>query len=372
MSVPVMERVNVDGDRRSPCTTQSDRHDVERARAEPTRATILTRAGFARALDELLARYPRAVSEQVLQDAGLAHGELVDPAERIGRRELVDALESGARWTGDPAFGLELAASVSWHDLGILTYLIFNARTVGAAIDNTCRYVSLQETAAHPRLKVDDDEARFVYALDLPDVACHAQHSESILAMVVRLCRAGDPEWTPREVHFKHARPETDATARAFFRCRIIYEQPVDAVVMSRDDLQIALRSANQTFLPSALYKTDTPVTELPTDYDFTSQVARCIVESLSTSDANIEYISARFHQSARTLQRRLRERGIRFRDMVTNIRLELSLRYLSDPSLSLTDIAILLGYSDLSAFSRAFRRWAACSPHELRQRPRR
>jgi AraC-like DNA-binding protein len=105
---------------------------------------------------------------------------------------------------------------------------------------------------------------------------------------------------------------------------------------------------------------------------DVAAQVARCIVESLSNSDVSIEYISACLGQSARTLQRRLGERGIRFRDMVDSIRLELSLRYLGDSSLSLTDIALRLGYSDLSAFSRAFRRWAGCSAIEFRQQERR
>ena len=96
----------------------------------------------------------------------------------------------------------------------------------------------------------------------------------------------------------------------------------------------------------------------LPFSFDVADQVARVVLSSLSSGNVTIEHVATVLESSPRTIQRRLYERGLSFNDVVANTRLDLARRYLSDTSLTLTDVAFLLGYSDLSAFSRAFRRW--------------
>src|SRR5262245_32761286 len=101
---------------------------------------------------------------------------------------------------------------------------------------------------------------------------------------------------------------------------------------------------------------------------DFVAKVTRMVVSMLSTGDGNVERVADRLGVSRRTLQRRLRDCGAVFNDIVTNTRLELSSLYLGDASLTLTEVAFRLGYSDLSAFSRAFRRWTGRSPIRFRR----
>ena len=245
-------------------------------------------------------------------------------------------------------------------ELGALSYVIFNSPTIGTALENACRYFALQQTSARATLEVSDSAARFVYSLDPAEDCDHAQHADSVLAMVVRVCRegSGDPDWTPREVHFEHARPDLNSKARQFFRCRILYGQPSNAVVMSPDDLDLEMQAADRDLLPRLLRDDDDAVTTEPKAFDLVDHIARLVLSSLSAGDASIEQVAAHLGASPRTVQRRLRDCGVVFNDMVATIRLQLSHRYLSDPSLTLTDVAFLLGYSDLSAFSRAFRRW--------------
>ncbi len=320
----------------------------------------IARAGVGYALHKFAARYPRALAERMLRHAGIGAKQLADTENCLSHRALVETLEIGARETDDAAFGLTFAELTSWSDLGALSYVIFNSPTVGAALENACRYFALQQSSARPALEAGDSAARFVYAMNVPDVCSHAQHSESILAMVVRVCRdgSGNAEWLPREVHFKHSRPEDNTKAKQFFRCRIVYDQPVDAVVMSLDDLHLPVQAADRDVLPHALRDTDAVPANAPRAFDLVDHVARLVLSSLSTGDDSIEQVAAHLGASPRTVQRRLRDRGVVFNDMVASIRLELSHRYLSDPSLTLTDVAFLLGNSDLSAFSRAFRRW--------------
>jgi AraC-like DNA-binding protein len=330
----------------------------------------LARAGVGRALHQFLARYPRVLSERLLQHAGVGPKQLANPDEWLSHRAVVEALEIGATESNDPAFGLSFAESVHWKELGPLGFVIFNSPTLGSALDNGSRYFALQQNAASPVLEVSDGDARWIYPVEVPEVPCHAQHSEMVLAVVTRLCRdgSGNPAWAPREIHFKHGRPSSIAQAQQFFRCPVLYDQPVDAVIMSPDDLQLGMRSADASLLPSALRDADASLARLPIGHDFTDQIARIVMSSLSSGYATIDQVATRLGSSARTIQRRLRDRGVSFNDVVANTRLELSRRYLCDPALTLTDVAFLLGYSDLSAFSRAFRRWTGRTAIEFRR----
>jgi AraC-like DNA-binding protein len=336
----------------------------ERARnashATPSgRPRTIARIGVGRALHQFVARYPRALSERVLAHAGLGPEQLASPDGWLNHRALIESLDLGARDGNDPAFGLSFAEQASWSDFGALSHVVFNSPTVGAALENACRYFGIHQTSARPTLEVGNSTVRFVYTLQIPGLRSHAQHSESILAMVVRICRegSGDSAWAPREIHFKHSQPAENLKAVKFFRCRIVYDQPVDAVVMSDDVLALAMQSADPDLLQPLISDADERLAKVPVD--FPQQVARIVMSSLGTGDATVDYVASRVGSSPRTVQRRLRARGIAFNDLVADIRYDLSQSYLKDPSLTLTDVAFLLGYSDLSAFSRAFRRWA-------------
>jgi len=102
---------------------------------------------------------------------------------------------------------------------------------------------------------------------------------------------------------------------------------------------------------------------------DVIADVRREVIEAIGQGEASIEVVAEALALSPRSLQRRLREHDLSFKDVVAEARLALAHRYLDDPTISLTDAAFLLGYSDLSAFSRAFRRWTGASPRTARQR---
>jgi AraC-like DNA-binding protein len=125
--------------------------------------------------------------------------------------------------------------------------------------------------------------------------------------------------------------------------------------------------TADPELLPALVRHADDCLAKLQRVDDFRGAVRRLVIESLRGGDASVEGVAARLGMSPRSVQRRLQTLGQPFKDLVAEARLALSKRYLEDPSLSLTDAAFLLGYSDLSAFSRAFRRWTGQSALELR-----
>ena len=108
-----------------------------------------------------------------------------------------------------------------------------------------------------------------------------------------------------------------------------------------------------------------------PAEAGWPQAVRDLITRSMSDGQATVRAVSRRLGLSVRTFQRQLAAHGLVFKQLVDDVRRELALRYLGDATATLTDIALLLGYSELSAFDRAFRRWMGVSPLEHRRRLR-
>src|SRR5262249_31928423 len=147
------------------------------------------RAGVGHALHEFLARYPRTLSERVLQQAGIGPKQLANADELISHRALVESLELAAAETNDPAFGLSVAASAAWQHIRPLAQVVFNSPTLGAGLSNACRYITVQQNAARPTIDLSDGSANLLYNVEVPGGTCHAQHSENVVGMVMRICR---------------------------------------------------------------------------------------------------------------------------------------------------------------------------------------
>jgi len=315
-----------------------------------------------------LARYPGVSRERLLRAAGIGPQELEDPDSPLTQQAVVALIETAARETGDFAIGVAFAEQLPWKDLGVLAYVMLHAPTIGAALANSCRYFTIQATAGRANLSVDGDEARLEYRIDDPAIESHPQHSEGTLALFTRICREASAEWAPREMWFTHRPPVSTAAQQRFFRCPLHYARSENAMVLGASDLRRPLRTADPGLLPILLRHADECLAKIPTADTFQSDVRRLVISSLASGDATIEHVASKLGMSARSIQRRLQTDGGSFKQCVEEARVALSQQYVSDPAITLTEAAFLLGYSDLSAFSRAFRRWMGKSAIEFRR----
>jgi AraC-like DNA-binding protein len=236
---------------------------------------------------------------------------------------------------------------------------------------NTCRYLAVQQNVGRAGLEVETREARFVYTVTEPSIQVHRQHSEGFLAMVVRACRegTGDAGWTPREVCFQHRAWPSIREQEHFFACPVRYGQRHDAVVLAPSALPRPFRTADPELLPALLGHAEACLARLGRSDDFLASVRRVVVERLRDGgEVSVVEVARHLGTSPRSVQRRLASQRRSFAEVVGEARLGLARRYLADPSLSLTDAAFLLGYSQLSAFSRAFRRWTGQSALDFRR----
>ena len=329
----------------------------------------LVRAGAWRSIHRWLTEIVGAEASAIMQRAGVA--EDLPPDALVAFDAGVSLLDDAARVSGREDVGVRFATQLPWADLGVLGYVLLHAPTVGAAFTNLRRYFAIQQTAGVFSIEVEGATASVRYALRRSPHEPTRQHALTMLTMLVRLVREGarDAKWAPAEVTLPHPPPTRPSDALAFFGTPVSYGAETSAITFPAETLRRAMVTADAGLFPILVHHADECLAKLPPlDDDTLGEVRRLVASMLGSSTLSIEQVAARMTTSARTVQRQLHEHGHSFKQLVDEVRSSMARRHLADPDVTLTDAAFLLGYSDLSAFSRAFRRWTGQSAQEYRR----
>ena len=265
----------------------------------------------------------------------------------------------------DPCFGLHFGAAHAFETAGVFNYIVQNSPNVGAAIANSVRYLRLIVDAADLSVELAGSRACLVYRITDPSIVPSRHYTEMVIAYGLKGMRVivHDAGWTPREILFRHAPPTDLSPYERLFGATVRFQQDVDALVFDRTLLSQPIHTADLQLLQILETHAQEILAELPPADDLVSRLEQFVVGALPNASAGLGAAARALGMSTRTLQRRLRERGIVYAGLIDEVRRRLSGRYLADRDLSLGEIAYLLGYSESSAFNRAYRRWTGRTP---------
>jgi len=306
--------------------------------------------------------------EKVLRLARLQAADLSDPDRMVELARLNALYEAAALETRDAAFGLHLCLSWDLSRLGTLGYAVLNAPTVGTGLRNLTRYSRANLQAGRIGFCVSGQEGLLSYELDGEPELCR-QHTEGAAVLSLRIVRRllGE-KWRPQRVLFGHRRPADSSEHQRIFGAPIFFGEGTNAtLVLDAAQLDQAVPGADRRLLPIVERHLDRVLATDSGDA-WLQQVRSAVAEALCDGNPSIRMIARHLALSVRTLQRRLDERDLVFKAVVAETRREIAYRYLADGSANLTEVAFLLGYSELSAFDRAFRRWTGSTPLEARR----
>lgn len=305
-------------------------------------------------------------SERVLAAAGLALDDLDDPERMLPEDRVVALFDAAAEDLGDDAFGLHFAETYDFAALGTLSYAILNAPHVHTALANFERYARTQWDGGGLRLESGGGDARLVLEVGRPEGRSRSRHyAEGAAVVGLRLIRRlVGADWRPRQVLFGHPRPLRTSEHTRILGVPIRFDAEVlVALVFAAADLERPVLDADRRLLPIVQRHLDEAIA-VPDDAEgWLAGVRESVALAVCDGPPSIETAAARLGWSVRTLQRRLGSHGVVFKRLVDDVRRELALRYLADGKNDLTEIAFLVGYSELSAFDRAFRRWTGSTP---------
>jgi len=318
---------------------------------------------------------------RTLRDAGWSEARIastlglrrdqVELQRRIPLDKYLALLDLAAEVARDPHFGLRFGATDAFDTVGLLAYIMRNSPNLGAAITNAMRYLRLHVDAAELSLAFAGAEARLVYRLTDPSIRSSRHYIELLMACFLRFVRWGiDDRWAPHEVQFRHGPPADLSPYQGLFEALVRFDQSEDAMLFDRHLLSRPLRTADHQLLRFLEEHATAVLAELPVPKDdLIGRLRQFVVGALPNDAAGLSAAARALGMSTRTLQRRLREHGIVYARLVDEVRRRLSGKYLADGNLSLGEIAYLLGYSESSAFNRAYRRWTGRSPAADRRR---
>lgn len=318
-------------------------------------------------------------AQRVLHEAGLVAADLREPQAWLDIDRLGVLHEAAAHELGDPNFGLHFGQATPLHAYGLLSHVVLHAPTVRIALNNLVRFAnhlagvwaaSLVHDARHVRMG-------FTYVTDRPDA--YRQYVESIGAVLcVMMKTLAGTTWTPREVCFQHSIGQAKRRPSVILEAPVRFERPANEIVFAASTLDTVVVGADRTLLPmfeeraNELTGAALVTPEIGASGDrLVAAVQEEVVRCLCDGPPQLARIARTLAMSSRTLQRELQRRGVRFKTLVNETRHRLSLVYLERPELSVTEIAFLLGYAELSAFDRAFRRAAGVSPRAWRSASR-
>ena len=281
-------------------------------------------------------------------------------------RELLLTLQQQLQ---TPALGLDIATYVQPRHLGIMAYLALSCDHLGAALQRYQDFHRLVYDGSPLRVSHEDDYISVRW--EEPE-ACACQITDEIaMALMVEFLKhfMGLDQVNVYEVHFSSPVPKHIARYTQYFQCRVRFSQPATRLLLPVSELSRPVQHGDQTLQQLLMQQAQALLQQLPHSTQLDQRLQQVILTGLQRDRYQIEQIAAQLNISVRQLQRHLQQQGSSYQQRVQQIRLMLADQYLQDPHLGLKEIALLLGYSEQSAFQRAFRHWTGQTPRQWRLR---
>ncbi|MFT8712847.1 AraC family transcriptional regulator [Komagataeibacter rhaeticus] len=310
-----------------------------------------------------------ALSAGLRLDQGLPQTALLDLA---GYCLL---FEETTRQSGYAGVGLSYGRHFTPDMLGLIGFIAMASPTLGSAIENVAELFPYHQSGTMTRLVYQDDGcARLEYRILTGGIIGREQDAELTMGMFCNIFRHVLGEsWTPRAIWLEHRRIATPAEYDSAFGAPVHFGMDVNAVVFDRAGTECGMPQGNVRLLDvlrcslTALSPAVTARPVEPATDPLLSRIRTEIRYSMGQGVPALSQVAETLRIPRWTLQRRLDGMGITFSVLVERTRQELAREYLARPMMPIGEIALLLGYSEISAFSRAFRKWTGVSPRLYR-----
>lgn len=304
----------------------------------------------------------------LMKHAGLESNSLADPDSRISAASMLKLWRAVIEGLNDPYLGLHIGTSIKTIELGLVGYTMYYSGDLTGAFRRFARYGKILSEAVQFKIVETNEQAKLIWQAH-PSLVTLRHPVECGVAIVVSIARElTKTDLVPISVDLPSPRPEVRTAYRSAYHCPVLFGQPDASVTLSRQQMTLPIKASDPTlvgYLDELAAKTIAPLGEH--GETMTSSVRRLLWSRLPSGRIDLSQVAADMDVGERTLQRRLGKEGTSFSGVLDNLRRDLSHELLVDRKLAVSEVAFLLGYSEPSAFQRAFRRWRGVSPRRFR-----
>jgi len=307
-------------------------------------------------------------STAIFSEAGIDLATARDPGIRYPADRMTIVYELAEDATQDPSFGLSIAEFVHPTSLNALGYSLFASKDLESFCRRIVRYFGLVSTNAVTETVQKNNEFH-LYMLPATGLDSFAPQ-DAWLATLLQFSRfIYRPDFDPLRVELRRPRPDRNIEKFSeCFRAPIQFGSEKNALVFHARDMTVRLPAANAELAR----QNDAVVMALLKQInrsDIIAQVRASFIELLPSGDCSRENVAMQLGMSERTLQNRLTIRETNYSDLLSETRRELAEQYMQQRLHTVSEVAFLLGFSEISSFSRAFRSWTGESPSHYRER---
>ncbi|WP_336491303.1 AraC family transcriptional regulator [Methylobacterium nigriterrae] len=266
-----------------------------------------------------------------------------------------------------PHLGLLVGQRTTLASLGLLGLLMRSSDTVGDALRALEAHLCVQNRGAAVGLGVYDDIAVLNYAPHQPEAEGAAHHAERGLAMIANVLRAlCGSDWAPLEALLPRPAPRDRVSYGSFFRAPVRFGAETAALVFPTELLSQRIAGAD----PAMRQRVEDHIRRLEAaePSSLTDKLREYLQTAVTRQRCKAERAARLRLISRRTLSRRLRAEGTSFRRLANEAQFRVAKKLLANTGMSVTQISAALDFSELAAFTHAFRRWAGMSPSAWRQ----
>jgi AraC-like DNA-binding protein len=308
----------------------------------------------------------------LLEGAGLSRRQIEDSSARLPVADQVKFLNLVAQACGDDLLGFHLANHCELRAIGLFYYVLASSPTLLVVCQRAARFSSMVNEGAVQKFI---DGRVFGIGINYSGVSRHQDRhqAEFFFASVIRMLRQlTGVHVAAQRLRLSHARTRGAREMSAYFGCPVEFGASVDEILFERKSSVLPIVNADP-FLNRLLVSLceEAVAKRASSRGSVRTQVENAIAASLPHGNARANSIAKELGLSQRTLARHLTGEGATFSALLNGIRRDLATRYLEDESLSISQIAWLLGYHDIGAFSHAFKRWTGATPREAASRLR-
>ena len=314
----------------------------------------------------------RGISPQELAcAAGMAPDALTRLPESLPVDIYVRLLDTGAQLAGDPHFGLHVGECMRLGTYNVYGLILLSCRDFGQALQQTMRFEGLAHDLGRSSLRLDGGVAEYRWDSALPNASRHLAESVFTGIQVVGSWLAGRT-LPPAQIAFQHTEPDDSSEHRRIFGDDVRFGAPANIARFDASLLAWPVRNADVGLYPVLQQHAERLLQEklrAQADAGIVAQVRGAIVRNLAQDRGRLPLIAQEMHVTPRTLQRKLKDAGVTFQQVLDETRRDLALDYLKQDRLGLAEIAFLLGYQEQSSFCHAFKEWTGVNPGAYREK---
>jgi AraC-like DNA-binding protein len=306
-------------------------------------------------------------TDALMRELGLSPAVLNDVRARLPSRLTDIAFTYLSERIPDPAFALRAAGC--WHpsNLGTMGYAWLSSRTLHTGLKRIERFSRILGSRFRYYCQQEEGGLRLVFDHGRGEAEIGHVLSDFSMSVLFDMCRTNaGRQLNAKAVELRRQVPDDPSPWVDFYGCSVVFDGARDSILLDADTANAPLPTAN---IPLA-NTFDAILTEQLAAFfedDIVSRCKACLLRHLTSGEPEAQAVARELGMSQRSLQRRLGELHLTYQGVLDETRHELARRYLDDAAKSVTEITFLLGFSEQSAFTRAFRRWSGMSPSGYR-----